>query len=109
MRCYEPVYSIAVYPHLVKPGFWKGAELSKSDPNKLPKGSGKTARYVELHSVADFDRPEIEALIANAVTLAKLRLDPDAKGTMTIKAEEQKKRRATKVARPARRAKASAK
>jgi len=90
LRCYEPVCSIAVYPHLVKPGLGKRAELSKSDLNKLLKGAGKTARYVELHSVADFDRPEIEVLIAAAVKLVKLRLDPDAKGTMIIKAEEQR-------------------
>jgi len=40
------------------------------------------------------------ALIAAAVKLAKLRLDPDAKGAMVLKAEEQKPRagRATKAA-----------
>jgi len=66
-------------------------------------GQGKTARYVELNSVADFDRAEIEALIADAVKLAKLRLDPNAKGTVIIKAEAQTQgaRRATKAARPA--------
>jgi hypothetical protein len=102
-RGYEGVCSISVYPHLVKLGFGKGAELSKSDPNKLLKGQGKTARYVELNSVADFDRAEIEALIAEAVKLAKLKLDPNAKGAVIIKAEEQKQRahRATKAARPA--------
>src|ERR1700683_4377858 len=102
-RGYEGVCSISVYPHLVKLGFGKGAELSKSDPNKLLQGSGKTARYVELNSVAEFDRAEIEALIADAVKLSKLSLDPNAKGAMIVKAEEQKQRahRATKAARPA--------
>ncbi len=102
-RGYEGVCSISVYPHLVKLGFGKGAELSKSDPKKLLQGQGKTVRYVELNSVADFDRAEIEVLIAAAVKLAKLRLDPDAKGGMIIKAEAQKQRarRATKAARPA--------
>ena len=96
-----------MYPHVVKLGFGKGAELAKSDPNRLLRGQGKTARYVELNSVADFDRAEIEALIADAVKLAKLRLDPNAKGAMIIKAEAQKQRvrRATKAARPVRRAK----
>jgi len=102
-RGYEAVCSISVYPHVVKLGFGKGAELAKSDPNRLLQGQGKTVRYVELNSVADFDRAEIEALIADAVKLAKLRLDPNAKGAMIIKAEEQKQRarRATKAARPA--------
>jgi hypothetical protein len=112
-RGYEAVCSISVYPHLVKLGFGKGAELSKSDPNKLLQGQGKTARYVELNSVADFDRAETESLIADAVKLAKLRLDPNAKGAVIIKAEAQKQRarRATKAARPAstRRAKVSPK
>src|ERR1700727_507959 len=70
-RGYEGVCSISVYPHLVKLGFGKGAQLSKSDPKKLLQGQGKTVRYVELNSVADFDRAEIEALIADAVKLAK--------------------------------------
>jgi hypothetical protein len=91
-RGYEGVCSISVYAHGVKLGFGKGAELSKSDPNKLLQGQGKLARYVELSSVADFDRPEIERLIADAVKLAKLKLDPNAKGAVIVKAEEQKQR-----------------
>jgi hypothetical protein len=57
-------------------------------------------RYVELNSVADFDCAEIEALIKDAVKLAKLRLDPNAKGAVIIKVEAQKQRarRATKAA-----------
>ncbi len=101
-RGFKAVCSISVYPHLVKLGFGRGAELSKSDPNKLLQGQGKLARYVELNSLADFDRAEIEALIADAVKLAKLRLDPKAAGAMIVKAEEQRARRAT--ARPASRA-----
>jgi hypothetical protein len=102
-RGYEAVCSISVSPRSVKLGFGKGAQLSKSGPSKLLQGQGKTVRYVELNSVADFDRAEIEGLIAAAVKLAKLRLDPNAKGTVIIKAEAQKQRarRATKKARPA--------
>src|SRR5580658_8080485 len=66
-RGFEGVCSISVYPRLVHLGFGKGAQLSKSDPNKLLKGQGKTVRYAELNAVADFDRAEIEALIADAV------------------------------------------
>jgi hypothetical protein len=102
-RGYEGVCTLSVYPHVVRLGFGKGAELSKSDPNRLLQGQGRTARYIELGSIAEFDRPEIEALLASAVKLAKLRLDPDAKGAIIIKAEEQKQRarRTTKSARPA--------
>ena len=56
-----------------------------------------------LNAVADFDRPEIEVLMAAALKLAKVRLDTSAKGSVIIKAEAQKQRarRATKTARPA--------
>ncbi len=99
----EGLCGMALYPDCVKLFFGQGAQLSKSDPSKLLQGSGKTVRHVVLNSVADFDRPEIEALMAAAVKLAKLRLDATAKGSILIKAEEQKQRarRAKKAARPA--------
>ena len=83
--------------------FGQSALLSKSDPHKLLQGSGKTVRHVALNSVADFDRAEVEGLMAAALKLAKLRLDASAKGSVIIKAEAQKQRarRATKAARPA--------
>ena len=100
---YGGVCSIALYPDHVKLYFGQGARLSKSDPNKLLRGSGKTVRHVVLDSVADFDRAEIEVLMAAALKLAKVRLDASAKSSVIIKAEEQKQRarRATKAARPA--------
>ncbi len=102
-RGYEGVCSISVYPDVVKLGFGKGAQLSKSDPGKLLQGRGKTVRYVALDSVADFDCAEIEDLIAGAVKLAKLRLDSNARRAVIVKAEAQKQRarRAAKAARPA--------
>jgi hypothetical protein len=100
---YEGLCSIALYPDCVKLCFGQGALLSKSDPNKLLQGSGKTVRHVLLHAAADFDRAEIQALMAAALKLAKVRIDPSAKGSVIIKAKEQKQRvrRATKAARPA--------
>ena len=100
---YEGLCAIALYPREVKLSFGQGALLSKSDPNKLLQGSGKTVRHVVLNSVADFDRPAIEALMAAALKLAKLRLDPSAKGSVIIKAEAQKQRarRPSNAARPA--------
>ncbi|MBK7878807.1 MAG: DUF1801 domain-containing protein [Planctomycetes bacterium] len=102
-RGHEGVCGLAVYPDKVNLYFGQGARLSKSVPKGLLQGSGKTVRHVELKSTADFERAEIEALIAAAVTLAKLRLDPSAKGSMIVKAEEQRKRarRAAKTAQPA--------
>lgn len=100
---YDGVCSLALYPEVVKLYFTKGPLLSKSDPKKLLKGSGNTVRFVEINSVADFDRAEIEVLIAAALKLANVQLDPKAKGAVILKAESQKKRaeRAAKTAKPA--------
>jgi hypothetical protein len=100
---YEALCTLALYPGEARLYFARSPLLSKSDPNKLLQGSGKSVRYVELHAVADFDRAEIQALIAAAVKLAKPPLDASAKGAVIIKAEEQKQRarRAKKTARPA--------
>jgi hypothetical protein len=94
---------MSVYPDSVKLFFGQGAQLSKSDPKKLLQGSGKTVRHVVLKSASEFDRAEIEALMAAALKLAKVRLDSSAKGSVIIKAEAQKQRarRAKKAARPA--------
>ncbi len=99
---YEGLCSIALYPRCVKLFFAQGALLSKSDPDKLLQGRARV-RHVVLNSVADFDRAEIEVLMAAALKLAKLRLDARAKGSVIIRAEAQKQRarRATKAARPA--------
>jgi hypothetical protein len=104
-RGYDGLCSIALYPNRVNLYFTQGALLSKSDPNKLLQGRGKTVRHVELNAVADFDRAEIEVLMVAALKLAKLRLGTSAKAksSVIIKAEAQKQRarRATKAARPA--------
>lgn len=102
-RGYEAVCSLALYPEQVKLFFAHGPLLSKSDPKKLMRGSGKMVRYVPMDSAADLDRAEIEALMAAGLELAKLRLVAGARGSVIIKAEEQKKRavRASKAARPA--------
>ena len=99
---YEGLCGIALYPREVKLFFAQGALLSKSDPSKLLQGRAKV-RHVVLKAVADFDRAEIEVLMAAALKLAKLRLDARAKGSVIIKAAAQKQRarRATKAARPA--------
>ena len=99
---YEGVCTLALYPREVKLFFGQGVQLSKADPGRLLQGSSKTVRYVALGSVADFERTEVEALIAAALKLAKVRPDASAKGAVILKADAQKKRasRATKAARP---------
>ena len=100
---YEALCTLALYPRTVKLFFTQGPQLSKSDPGKLLQGSGKMVRYVELSSVADFDRAEVQALMAAALKLAKPPLAARAKGSVILKAEAQKQRarRAKKTARKA--------
>jgi hypothetical protein len=100
---YAGVCGMALYPQTAHLFFGQGALLSKSDPNELLQGRGKTVRHVVLNAAADLDRPEIEALMAAALKLAKLRLDASAKGSVIIKAEAQKQHalRAKKSERPA--------
>ena len=97
---YEGLCSIALYPGSVKLFFGQGALLSKSDPNQLLQGRGKTVRHVVLNAVADFDRAEIEALMAAALKLAKVRPDASAQGSVIIKAVAQKQRAARREQRP---------
>lgn len=98
---YEGLCSLGLQPDAAKLHFAQGALLSKADPNKLLQGRS-TVRHVVLNSVADFERPEIEVLIVAALKLAKLTLDPSAKGAVIIKAEAQKKRAARRVKKAAR-------
>jgi len=99
---YDGLCSLGLYPREAKLFFTRGALLSTSDPDKLLQGRGNV-RHVVLHAAADFDRAEIEALLAAALKLAKVRLDASAKGSVIIRAEAQKQRarRASKAARPA--------
>lgn len=97
---YDALCSLALYPDAVKLFFAQAPSLAKSDPKKLLQGTAKTVRYVVLSSAADLEREEIEALMAAAVKLAKVRLDPNASAAVVVKADEQKQR-AKKSARPA--------
>ena len=48
----------------VKLGFVRGAELN--DPDGLLEGSGKTHKYVQLHTASDLKRPALKQLIKTA-------------------------------------------
>ncbi len=91
-RGYEGLCSIALYPDRAHLHFAQGALLSESDPNRLLQGRGRTVRHVVLRTVADFDRAEIERLLAAALRLAKIRLDPGATGAVICRAAAQKSR-----------------
>jgi hypothetical protein len=107
----DAVCAVALYPGRVNLCLSGGPRLSPSDPKGLLQGRGKTVRHVAMTSIADFERPEVEVLLAAAVRLAKVRLDANAKGAVIVKAgaQKQRARRAKEAARPAsRRRKANA-
>lgn len=91
-RGQEAVCTLAVYAEQVKLFFAHSPQLSKADPHKLLQGSAKMVRYVPMHTAADLDREEVEALMVAALKAARLQPVAGAKGTTVVKAEEQKKR-----------------
>lgn len=99
----DALCGLALYPDCAKLFFTQGVTLSKSDPDGLLEGSGKTVRHVVLQAAADLDRPGIEGLLAAALKLAKVRLDARAKGALILKVEAQRQRarRAKQAARAA--------
>jgi hypothetical protein len=95
--------SIALYPREARLYFARGHSLSKSDPKKLLQGRGPGVRHVVLDAASDLDRVELEALMACALKLAKVRLEAGAKHTLIFKAgaAKQRPRRVASTARPA--------
>jgi hypothetical protein len=96
------VCALALYPRRVHLCLSGGDRLSKSDPNGLLQGRGKSVRHVVLGSLADFESADVERLLAAAVKLARVRLDPSATGAVILKADAQKQRarRAKTTTRP---------
>lgn len=98
---YEGVCSTRLDPDGAKLFFTQGALLAKSDPNKLLKGKAGV-RHVALDTIKDFDRPEIEALMAAALKLSRVQPKPGAEGAVILKAEKQEKRASKAAARRSR-------
>jgi hypothetical protein len=58
----------------------------------MVQGRAKGVRYVALNAASDLNRPEIEALMASALKLAKPKLDASTKHSLIIKTGGEKKR-----------------
>lgn len=59
------VFVVAPHSKHVTLGIWGGAELP--DPAGLLEGSGKVHRHVKLRQPADLERPELHALLTEAL------------------------------------------
>jgi hypothetical protein len=91
LKGYDGLCSLAVTPDKVRLFFANGTSLRHADPGRLLQGRG-TARFVELRDAADFDRPEIEALLSAASELAGGEPVVGAPGSIVLKEESQKAR-----------------
>ena len=61
------------------------------DPKRLLKGSAKLTRFIEIAAASELAHPDIEALIAAAITHATVPLPATGVGTLTIKTDSAKK------------------
>ncbi|HYS55341.1 MAG TPA: hypothetical protein VER58_16410 [Thermoanaerobaculia bacterium] len=61
----DALFSIVLYPRWVTLFFLRGAKLR--DPKKVLKGSGKIVKHIVLQSADDLDKPEVRALMQQAL------------------------------------------
>jgi hypothetical protein len=87
------IVSLAAAANGVGLSFYYGATLP--DPHKLLLGSGSQNRFIKIESAATLARPEVEGLIAAAISQAGQRLPSNGKGKLIIRsiAAKQKPRR----------------
>jgi hypothetical protein len=84
------VFSIAVYPRWVSLFFAQGARLR--DQTLILKGSGNQMRHIVLGSPDDIRRPDVEALISQALNLAKVAMDEPGPRRLIVKSISAKQR-----------------
>jgi len=90
-RASEAVLSIAVFPKWVTLCFLQNGPKLR-DPKRLLRGSGNVVRHVRLQSPADLDAPDIQALIQDALSRARVRIDPAGRRRLIIKSVSAKQR-----------------
>jgi len=86
----DAVLSVALAARVVNLFFLWGVGLP--DPTGLLRGSGIRVRNIRLASPADFDRPDIGALVDAAIATARVPFDPARSGRFYVKSVSAKKR-----------------
>jgi len=90
-RASDAILSLAAHARGVNLCFLqRGPELP--DPTSILRGTGKVVRNVAIDSPEDFDRPEVNALIDVALTLAATPMDACEGGDLVIKSVSAKQR-----------------
>lgn len=89
-RASEAIFSIAVFPRWVSLFFLQAKGLP--DPENILRGNGSVARHVVIPSAAMLHSPAVQDLMKEAVTRAKVPLDPRSKHRLIIKSVSAKQR-----------------
>ena len=89
-RAADVIVSLAVYARGVNLYFIYGVALA--DPNHLLLGSGNQGRFVRLESADMLDRPEIDALLSEAIKEIDTPLPRSGRGRIVIRGVSTKQR-----------------
>jgi hypothetical protein len=89
-RASEAIFSIVLYPKWVTLFFLQGAELP--DPKGLLEGTAKVARSIRLVDEKTLDRADVKAMMALALKMAEIPMDPKAEYKLVIKSISPKQR-----------------
>jgi hypothetical protein len=89
-RASEAVFSIAIYPKWVSLFFLQAKRLT--DPDKILRGGGSTARHIVLPSPDALHHPAVRSLMREAEALAKVPFDPKGAHRLIIKSISEKQR-----------------
>lgn len=86
----EGIVATAARPDGVRLYLMPGPQLP--DPKKLLAGSGKQTRLIRVEAASQVAHPDVEALIAAAIDLAKVPLPTEGHGRLIIRTDGTKKR-----------------
>jgi hypothetical protein len=89
-RASDGIFSIAVYPKNINFFFLQGAKLP--DPDGMLHGAGSHVRYLPLEDEKTLDRPDVKAMMATAIEMAKVPFDKKTKYRLVIKSVSEKQR-----------------
>jgi Domain of unknown function (DU1801) len=92
----DGVASIAARADGVQLYFMQGPQLP--DPKKLLMGSGKQTRFIRVEAASQLAHPDVEALIAATLGLAKVPLPSKGRGKLVIRTDATTKRPRRKLA-----------
>jgi hypothetical protein len=86
----EAVFSIVLNPRWVSICFIQGASLD--DPLGILRGEGNQVRHIRLLAAEDFDRPEMQAMMEQAIEASPKPFDAGTPGRLIIKSISVKQR-----------------